>query len=472
MNRSRFTLFTLFTLFCLLCLGACGVLEVGIEDAVTPTAQVSPTFTPAVVTAVVTRVVDVAVATQTAALPTATALSPEKASGPTPEPTRSAPEQSAVLVAFVKDGHVCLWKEDRGIEVLTDTGDVSDVRISDDGQVIAFVRGLELWAVNTDGTGERTLVGIEDIAAMVEPGDPGVRLYNFDWVPGAHVVAFNTAAQLEIGLQLYDDLHVVDANTLERTTLLPRGQGGQFTYSPDGSQIAIMRSGTITLVDVDGGNPREAFTFTPPVTRSEFQYYAHPVWAADSQSLRVAIPPADLFAQPPQLATVWHVYIDGTPARWIATIEAGSLGTHAFSPDLGHIAYVQQPGGSPETGRGTLLVTDLRNGDTVTYHRNVGGVYGWSPDSQRFAFQAQDQLPQAQIGRLGSDPVPVHEDPDVAAVEVRWLDAGRYLWATIDPQGWTLYLGEIGGSSTVVATVAGRSLPYDYCLCGGQEAAY
>ena len=54
-----------------------------------------------------------------------------------------------------------------------------------------------------------------------------------------------------------------------------------------------MTSGTIRLVNADGSERREAFTYTPVVTRSEFQYYAQPVWAPDSDCLRVAIPPAD-----------------------------------------------------------------------------------------------------------------------------------------------------------------------------------
>jgi Tol biopolymer transport system component len=277
---------------------------------------------------------------------------------------------------------------------------------------------------------------------------------------------------MEVGLAPFDDLHLVDADTLEKAVLLPRGEGGQFTYSPDGSQIALVRSGTVTLVDADGGNPREVFTYTPPVTYSEFQYYVEPVWATDSGSLRIAVPPADPFAQPAQLSTVWHIHTKGWPARLVANINARWLDQHAFSPDLGSVAYVEQSDGSPGTGEGTLLVTDLENGDTVAYQGNAGGVYGWSPDSLHFAFLAQSQPPQAQIGRLGSDPVSVHEDPSVAAVDVRWLSADRYLWATVDQRRWTLFLGETNGSSAVVATVAGRSLRYDYCLCGGQETPY
>ena len=461
---------TLLVLTSLIFLAACGVLEVGVERAATPevTATVALTVVTRELTRAATATPTLAMATPTLSVPAPTETpEPTASSTPTPETILAALERPALQVAFVSEGDIWLWSEAQGARSLTSVGDVSDVRISDDGQIIAFRRGLELWAVNSDGTGERALIDIEDIAAMVEPGDNGVRLYQFEWVPGRHIVAFNTRAHMEVGLVLFDDLHLVDADTLEKAVLLPRGEGGQFTYSPDGSQIALVRSGTVTLVDADGGNPREAFTYTPPVTYSEFQYYVEPVWAADSKSLRVAVPPADPIAQPPQLSTVWHVHTNGRAARLIANIDARSLDRHAFSPDLGHVAYVGQSGGTPPgSGEGALLLTDLDSGETVTYQQKAGSVYGWAPDAQHFAFLVQGQHPQAQIGVLGSDPIPVYGDPDVVAIDVRWLDTSRYLFTVITSEGRSLMLGEIGGASSVVATVAGRSLVYDACLCG------
>jgi len=364
-------------------------------------------------------------------------------------------------VAFVREGNVWLWSEGAEARALTSAGDVTSVEISDDGEVVAFLRGLELWAVNSDGSGERPLITTDHIAAMVEPGDPGVRVYRFEWVPGTHVVAFNTRLHLEVGLVPNDDLRLVDADTLEQRVLLPRGEGGEFHYSPDGRQIAIVRSGTISLVDADGGNRRESLTYTPPVTYSEFRYYAQPVWAADSGSLRVFIPPVDPQAQPPQLGSVWHLRTDGQEARLIASLRTSS--EPAFSPDLGHVAYLEQAAGAPPgSNEGGLLVTNLDDGETVSYDEQASNVYEWSPDSQHFAYMTSLQLPQAQIGQLGSDPVPAYEDPNVAAIDVRWIDAERYLFTTITEQGRSILLGEIGGSSAVVATVSGRSLIYDF----------
>jgi hypothetical protein len=459
----------------LLFLAACGVLEVGIEHGAGDEGTATVALT--VVTKELTRV---ATATPTPAMATPTLSVPAPSSTPaptaTPSPTAPAPtresglsalERPVLQIAFVKEGNVWLWSEGQDARALTSVGDVGDVRISDDGQVIAFMRGLEMWAVNSDGSDVRTLVSVEDIDALTEPGDPDLRLQSFAWVPGKHVVAFNTRVHMEIGLVLRDDLCAVDADTLEKAVLRPRGQGGQFTYSPDGSQVALVRSGTITLIDADGGNPREAFTYTPPVTRSEFQYYAQPVWAADSRSLRVAIPPADLFAEPSQLTTVWHVYVDGRHARLVASLDAMSFDQNAFSPDLESIAYLAQPAdGSPGSGAGDLLITHLTEGATGTYHRQAGQFYGWAPDSQHFAFLVRGQYPQAWIGAPGYDPVAVHADPAIAAIDVNWVDTDRYLYTTASPESQGLFLGEIDGASTNIVTVDGRSLPYSFCMCG------
>ena len=86
------------------------------------------------------------------------------------------------------------------------------VRISDDGAIVAFFREGELWAVNSDGTGERLLVGNDDLAAMERRSDyqdAAVAFQLFDWVPGTHLIAFNTRIQVRIQVPvLNDDLYV------------------------------------------------------------------------------------------------------------------------------------------------------------------------------------------------------------------------------------------------------------------------
>jgi WD40 repeat protein len=56
--------------------------------------------------------------------------------------TPSAP-LSTIEVAFVVDGNIHVWDEEtQQTRTIVDTGDVFSVSVSDDGQIIAFTRGL------------------------------------------------------------------------------------------------------------------------------------------------------------------------------------------------------------------------------------------------------------------------------------------------------------------------------------------
>ena len=74
----------------------------------------------------------------------------------------------------MKDGNVYIWTEGEGSVGLTSTHDAKDVAISDDGQIIVYVREIpansfiyELWAVNTLAPlNERLLVSYAEMEAL------------------------------------------------------------------------------------------------------------------------------------------------------------------------------------------------------------------------------------------------------------------------------------------------------------------
>jgi len=434
-------------LFSALLLTACGTLEIGIER------------TPAIGDA--TRNADQATQVTQEANPLST---PEH----TPTPIPAVAELRVAFVNVTEHGNnAWLWIEgEREATPLTKDGGVGDVKISDDGEIVAFTRGDGLWMVRSDGAEERQLVSAEDLAAL-EPREPGleVALNRFDWIPGTHVLAFNTRLRMEIGLLLNDDLHLVNADTLERIALLPPGEGGEFYYSPDGSQAAIVTGGSISLINADGSDRREPFTYTPVATYSEFRFYAQPVWTADSSALWVAIPPADPLVQPSPPTSVWRIPTDGTPASMRGSIATGQMMPSVFSPDLRYVAHMHyeqsDPASPPVVG---LFITDLDSGETLAQYAEATQVYGWSLDSRYFAFQAtlpDDLPPQVQIGQLGGDAVPVYSDAEFIT-DLRWVDAEHYLFLAQSSKGWNIMLGEIGGPVKSVAGVVGSPPAYDF----------
>jgi hypothetical protein len=365
-------------------------------------------------------------------------------------------EIGGLQVAFVKDGNVWLWQERGEAVVLTQDGGVEEVKLSDDARKVAFVRGGSLWVVNRDGSGERRLVGSDYLAGLAADGR-GAALYQFDWTPSAYTIAFNTRRELEgPGLLLNDDLHRVDAITGEVTLLLGSGDGGQFTYSPGGEQIALVTPGDISLVDTGGGNRHQVLPYTPVVTYSGYQYYARPLWAPEVRELLVVIPPPDPFARPLPATSIFRLFSDGRPAHLVKTVEAMALfNPPAIAPDLALVAYLQ-PVGENESN---LMIGLVEGGEPVLYARNVQAFDGWSPDSEQFIYTAADGT--KQLGRSGMAPRPLPGSP-TNVVDVRWVDGERFLFLNQTPRGWDLVLGHVDGTSEIVESIAGFPPSYDY----------
>ena len=385
----------------------------------------------------------------------------------TPAPPTEVPEpQERVLkVAFIKDGNVWLWIEGGEAQRLTQSGGVLDVQLSDDGQIIAFMRqDYSLWMIRSDRSDARPLVTTEDINAMV-PSENGVTVYRYTWVPGTHLLAFNTRQEAQIGLILNNDFHQVNADNLERSTLLPPGEGGQFYPSPDGTLFAIDTSGRIFLMDRAGGNRREVFTYTPMITYSEVQFYAQPVWARDSSKLRVAIPPVDPLADPSQTTALWELYPDGRPAQLLATLSAASvIQASAFSRDLGRVAYLDLPEEGRTHDPNQLKIADLATGQILAFEILANQIYGWSLDDQHFAFMVNTPLALSHIGRLDGMVFPVMPEGETAMIDVQWVDNVRYLFLAKTDLGWDLRLGEIEGPNSILASVGGSPPHFDFVL--------
>lgn len=189
MDRREYILFTLSSLFSL---AACGVLTVRVEHTVVPTAVAAATSTLTILTRAVTRIADSAsptllVATPAATVPlTAKTLVPTASSTPPPEPTSSIPERSALQVAFVKEGDVWLRRKDQGARALTSAGGVSDVRISDDGQVIAVV---------IQEPHPQAQIGRLGSDPAPVHGDPAVATMDVRWVDRSHCLFAAIIAQ-------------------------------------------------------------------------------------------------------------------------------------------------------------------------------------------------------------------------------------------------------------------------------------
>ncbi|MDH5507715.1 MAG: hypothetical protein OEZ02_10895 [Anaerolineae bacterium] len=402
-------------------------------------------------------------AVETSVAATMTAMAAAITDTPVPPPV-----PAVLRVAFVDGGDLWLWMEGiPAVELHDDAFDVGDVRLSDDGQVIAFslvdnydFRGL--WAINTDGSSLRMLVDAPTINSMsADPSALGANPWRWDFVPGSHTLAFNTHLVFDgPGLAIQNDLRLLNADTSALSTLLAPGDGGEFYYSPEGSQIAIVTPTDISLINADGSNRRDAvLTYASVMTYSEYQYYAVPRWSTDGSQLRVVIPSPDMM-DPAATIEVFEIPLDGTPPVSVGLTAAFPplfVQESTLSPDLSKVAFTRRVGAA---GSNTveLHFVEPATGTMSLYYTGTNVEFeNWSPGGTHFVYAEGSAR---YMGALGGGSGLVAGLADVR--KVVWIDATRYLFTNGSTGSWQLQLGVLGGSTTFIVSPAADFVTFDF----------
>lgn len=397
-------------------------------------------------------------------------VAPPEGTLPADEPLAENPLRpvNPLRIAYVDDGDLFLWTDGgMAVEIYDHaTYAVSVVRLSEDGLLVAFTlmdghNFIGLWAVSSDGASPHSLVDEAAVDAMgTNPLALGTNPSSWDFVPGSHTLAFNTHQFYEgPGLDIQDDLRLVDADTAVLSTLLAPGDAGQFYYSPDGSQIALVTPTTISLINADGSNRRDSvLTYTSVITYGEYQWYAIPRWALDGSYLRVAIPSADIL-DPAATVAVWHIPTDGSAASSLGF--TASSGTHynqtsTISPDMNKLAFLRQVGALTDNIR-EIRVVDLASFADSSYHSGRVTFESWAPDSVKFIYKEGQHL---FVGQDGAGPFAL---PDTGAgIDPKWVDATSVLYLSGGSGSWELRLQTVGGSVMVIAVPTGAFPSFDF----------
>jgi TolB protein len=150
------------------------------------------------------------------------------------------------------DSGIYLMDPDGGSRTAVDRNELDGCPAwSPDGAQLVFSRGNALYAVRTDGSGQRL------VAANVGHGDAEP-----DWSPGGTRIAFSKATATG------NLVCVVRANG---TDLRALAHGDSPAWSPSGRRIAFARGGEIYTVAAAGGRPVRA-------TRRRMHTAGHPAW--------------------------------------------------------------------------------------------------------------------------------------------------------------------------------------------------
>ncbi len=353
---------------------------------------------------------------------TAVALeaAPIRADTPVPLPT---PLPKKLKIVYTKTSGLWLW-DGSASRQLTNSGPDSSPKISDDGQVVAFSRAGELWAVNVDGSNERALASSAELAALPRGAEGKPEVSQFVFAPGSHDVYFNTLLMTESYPIAQYDLAKVNADAPVVQSLLKNDAGGKIVFSPDGRKIALVQPEKINLVNADGSGFKTLFTFKMVSTYSEWFYLPEIVWMPDSSGFKTVIPASDPLANPKELTRFYFVPAAGGEAAKLAEFLAAPVFQAGvfISPDGTKVLYGKEQGGNLE-----LRVIDASTADKMVFWlpRDKFGLRGWTPDSRGILYW-RDDTRRAWLLAADGQTLPLS---DVAyADSVTWVDASRYLF--------------------------------------------
>jgi hypothetical protein len=369
-------------------------------------------------------------------------------------------------MAAFSDGESISVRIDGGPPAQISTrGVILNLALSDDGRYIVYGRSnergenYELRVVGSDGTHDRVLLDeitldalhTLDIALHIRPSQ-------LAFIPGTHLLLLNTRAVFEgPGLAKYDDLLQLDVEDGSLVELLEPGQGGDFYLAPDARRMALIKSSSIALADVDGGHRQpDVITFEPVVTYSEYAYYPVPRWAPDSSRIGLVIPSRDPLAPNPT-AAVWIAPADGGPAEQTAVLSGETFFDQAFgspliSPELLDLAFFRSVG---QTNDRELYLARIDGSGEQLYAAGNLAWAGWDPDSIRFAYRVQPD--QYFLGSKGANPQSLGQGR-----RLEWVDPETYLLLSGQSGSWQLNMAVIGQGSVQIASSNGDSLLFAF----------
>ena len=375
-----------------------------------------------------------------------------------PAPTTKPSTGPQIMVAFVKDGNIQLWDESTGqSKTILNAGDVIAVKMSDDGQVIAFLRrsGVQLaenewreqaalWAIDENGANPRELISAESLRQRLNAAErDSTNIPQMEWIPGTHQLLFTgwtyfVQAEGE-SHAIPQGLYLVDADAVTDKELVPAGSNLRFVPSPDGRQIALMSTNALSFINVDGSNLRSDVLTYPQVGLTA-PLFPTGVWTGDSSAFVIT---GSLENDPGYNInfTVWRVPVDGSSPESLATVTKSDPRSATFSPDGTRMAFLQATDGQPPTIAGWFVTALAGNARPLAipsdFETWIASLH-WSPAGDPFTGNLKKLCPEATSNSDICDDR-IHFDGTVAAVH--WIDGNRVLILTQNPS--VLFLGKM-----------------------------
>jgi len=397
---------------------------------------------------------------------------------PSAAPTEASQSTGgSAVVVFVEAGNVHVWEEDTGERrTIIDSGDAIRVELSDDAELVAFLRrsyfeagGFDnneqsaLWVVGLDGSNPRELVSAAELRQQVGAAEADSSNFpRLDWIPNTHRLLYsgNTYDAHGYGEGAHTALkggYSIDADTGASAELAPAGTGFHFVPSPDGRLVALVDTTGLLLLDVDSGRQRLEFPAGPVVGDTGW-FAGAGVWTQDSSAFVI-----NALVEPGNAASdyaLWRVPADGSSGEALITFSSGG-GSVVYAPDGSSAAMLISASGiGPSVWAFTPLPEDL-GALAVPSDVNDYSQFNWSPAGTAYVIEPL-VFDSASVMHGRENLFPLCPNA-VQAIEVcgpaipfgeqiewlEWVDRDRFLYVTYEPR--RLYLGSVEGSATMIA---------------------
>ncbi|HET9909605.1 MAG TPA: hypothetical protein VFQ23_23360 [Anaerolineales bacterium] len=374
---------------------------------------------------------------------------------------------SGLRVAFVKERNIHLWDESTGqSQIIFNAGDVIAVKMSEDGQLIAFLRRSavqlteaewreqsSLWIVDSNGDNPRELVSADALRQRLNAVErDSTNIPQLEWVPGTHKLLFSgwTYFVMAEGEShaVPQGLFLIDADSLTDAELVPAGNNLRFVPSLDGNQIALMSLNGLSFINTDGGNLRPNVLTYTQVGRTA-PLFPTGVWTQDSTAFLVT---GSLEADPEFNInfTIWRVPVDGSAQTSLATITKSDPRSVMFSPDGQRIAFIQPTDTNPPFSASWFIMALIGNASPIAIQPSFevwSASLHWSPAGDPFTGTLKKLCPDASNdGNICDDRLYF----DGALSAIHWIDSNRVLFLTRNPS--VLFLATMDFTSPWDAT--------------------
>lgn len=234
---------------------------------------------------------------------------------PKAETEQAVSAPSGLRVVYIREGNLWAWTEAGGNAQLTGTGDMSTARVSNDGELLAFMRGREVWTVGMDGMGAHLLS---------TQANEGSALW---FSPDGSLLAVSTKDHIDV-INLDD----VTSVTVATYPTLPDGYYPEVVWSPDALGFK-----TVIPPQTESGQAELLFVFTNGVVASLAKFSMVPL----SESLPYISPDGGYIIYVAKLGEGKEsLYLmDSSGATKPYGEPASNVRTYGWLPDSKRFAY-------------------------------------------------------------------------------------------------------------------------------------